>query len=190
MKRDFQIQFLREVGLQPQHTLFEIGCGTLRGGIPIIDYLSTGNYYGCEVREETLAEGRLELQESGLEGKSPTLLLSPDLGELTVEQKFDYIWAFSVLFHMTDEVLEGCLKFVAGHLHANGAFYANVNLGERPEGHWQGFPVVGRTLDHYQSVANQHGLAVSDIGSLEEVGHVSKVKKQDSQRMLKFVLDN
>ena len=38
-KRDFQIAFLREHGLLPAHVLVDLGCGTLRGGIPIIAYL-------------------------------------------------------------------------------------------------------------------------------------------------------
>jgi len=46
MKRRFQIDFFRRQGLRPDQTLFDLGCGTLRGGIPIIDYLEPGFYTG------------------------------------------------------------------------------------------------------------------------------------------------
>jgi len=37
MKRDFQIGFLKNFGLKPDNVLLDLGCGTLRGGIPIIE---------------------------------------------------------------------------------------------------------------------------------------------------------
>ena len=57
LKRDFQINFLKNAGLEPQHYLLDIGCGTLRGGIPLIDYLNVGNYTGIERRRKVLEEG-------------------------------------------------------------------------------------------------------------------------------------
>lgn len=42
MKREFQIRFLRDMALKPEHYVFDIGCGTLRGGLPIIQYLDSG----------------------------------------------------------------------------------------------------------------------------------------------------
>ena len=186
MKRDFQIQFLRDMGLKPEHDLFEIGCGTLRGGVPLIQYLESGHYFGAEVREEALDEGRKELQEAGLEGKNPTLLLSPDISQLKVDQTFDYMWAFSVLIHMNDKILNDTLGFVSKHLSEEGVFYANVNIGYREEGNWQGFPVVARTLEFYSQACAMNDLVVSDIGALKELGHIANVEAQDNQRMLKI----
>src|SRR5215475_8544809 len=68
-KRDFQIFFLKQMGLQPAHYLLDIGCGTLRGGIPLIDYLDPGHYFGVEVRPLVLEEAAKELGEAGLEHK-------------------------------------------------------------------------------------------------------------------------
>ncbi len=187
MKRDFQIKFLKAMNLAPEHYFLDIGCGTLRGGIPLINYLEAGRYYGIDVREEPLADGRKELRESGLEGNSPTLLLSPDSGQLTIDQQFDCVLAFSVLIHMSDEVLFDTLELVGKHLSEGGVFYANVNIGEQQEGNWQGFPVVTRTLEFYRETCARYGLAVSDIGPLEKHGHISGDEAQDSQRMLKVV---
>lgn len=186
MKRDFQIKFLLDMGLKPENYLFEIGCGTLRGGIPIIEHLERGHYFGVEVREEVLEEGRIELSEAGLEGKEPTLIHSLSMAELNLDQRFDYIWAFSVLIHMTDEILSDTLGFASRHLAEQGVFYANVNMCEREEDNWQGFPVVGRSFDFYSDACSKHGLALSEIGTLKALGHLSQVEAQDQQRMLKI----
>ncbi len=185
MKRDFQIRFLKDKNLQPEHYLLDIGCGTLRGGVPIIDWLEDGHYFGVEARAKALDEGRKELREAGLDGKNPTLSLSPDISQLTIDRTFDYVWAFSVLIHMTDEVLTDTLAFVTKHLSEQGVFYANVNIGNaRREGNWCGFPVVSRSLEFYNHACAMHGAVVSDLGPLKSLGHISNVISQDTQRML------
>lgn len=189
MKRDFQIKFMKNIGLKPEHYLLEVGCGTLRGGIPLIEYLENSHYFGIEVREEALNEGKKELTDSKLEDKKPTLLLSPDISQQTINQSFDYIWAFSVLFHMDDKILNDTLAFVSKHLSTTGTFYANVNIGDGEIGNWQGFPVVARTLDFYRKACAANGLVVSSLGTLKELGHIANVESQDYQTMLKIERD-
>lgn len=140
MKRDFQIQFLERVGLQPEHYLLDLGCGTLRGGIPIIRHLQKGHYFGVEIRAKVLDEGRKELRDEKLEYKEPVLILADDISSLNIERKFDFIWAFSVLIHMEDNILNSTLNFVHKHLKESGRFYANVNIGARADGTWETFP--------------------------------------------------
>lgn len=185
-KREFQVQFLKSMRLMPENNLFDIGCGTLRGGLPLIDYLHEGHYVGCEVRENVLHEGRLELQQAGLGWKNPALLLVPDISRLELGRTFDFIWAFSVLIHLKDEILDGTLACVSRHLADEGVFYANINVGRKPDGDWQGFPVVWRELDFYRTVCARHGLALTDIGPLSAHGHGSKASSQDHQRMLQI----
>lgn len=186
MKRAFQIQFLKSVGLRPEHHLLDIGCGTLRGGVPLIEYLDTGHYCGLEAREEVLREGKKELHEANLEHKRPVLLAPTSLATLNLRKQFDFIWAFSVLIHMSDEVLEDSLSLVARHLSPAGVFHANVNVGDRPEGEWQGFPVVSRSLEFYQQAAARHGLRVAALGTLKSLGHETGATSQDAQIMLRF----
>src|SRR6478672_3098177 len=123
MKRRFQIDFLRRFGLEPQHYLLDVGCGVLRGGIPIIKYLEVGHYYGIEARGKVLAEGRKELAESKLAHKQPHLTLGEHLGELSLARQLDYVWAFSVLIHLEDPILEEVIGFAARHLKSDGVFY-------------------------------------------------------------------
>ena len=81
--RDFQIKFLKHVGLMPKDYLLDIGCGTLVGGIPIIHYLEKGHYYGIESRPNVLEEAKKELLESKLTDRMP-VLLSEDISLVNI----------------------------------------------------------------------------------------------------------
>ena len=179
--RDFQIKFLKDMGLLPEDYLLDIGCGTLVGGIPIIRYLEKSHYYGIETRPDVLEEARKELLESKLTQKTP-VLLSENISSVNLEREFNYVWAHSVLIHLKNEILEDCFAFVSNNLSKQGKFYANVNIGNRKDDSWQGFPVVWRTLDFYKEVASSYGLTVQDIGSRQEFG----LAYQDDHRMLKI----
>lgn len=187
MKREFQIHFLESAGLKPCHDLLDLGCGTLRGGIPVIDYLEEGRYCGVDVRESALGEAQKELRLHGLEHKCPLLVHVPeDLSRVDLGRKFDFIWAFSVFIHMRDEILLGALAFVSRHLKESGMFYGNVNIGLREARSWQGFPVVWRSKEFYHQAASFNGLHISDLGTLASLGHHSGNARADSQIMLQL----
>lgn len=186
MKRQFQISFLKAQGLQPQHKLLDLGCGTLRGGIPIIEYLNDENYFGVDVRDEVLREARKELKEQNLEKKNPHIINLNESEHILSNLKFDFIWAFSVLIHMNDNILRETMKIVVRHLEPNGIFLGNVNIGKEDEDDWQGFPAVTRPLTFYEREAAACRLQTKVIGSLESLGHVAKKERQDEQIMLKI----
>jgi cyclopropane fatty-acyl-phospholipid synthase-like methyltransferase len=171
VKRRFQSDFLIAHGLQPEDRLLDIGCGTLRGGLPLIEYLDAGHYVGIEVREEALKEARKELLEAGMEGKSPTLIHTDDLAQVSLEERVQIAWAFSVLIHMPDDVADACLGLVARVLDKRGAFYANVILGDGPPARWREFPVVKRSRSFYEELAHRHGLALTELGPLRDLGY-------------------
>lgn len=187
LKREFQIKFLKDTGLAPGDYLMDIGCGTLRGGIPTIAFHDEGHYYGIEIRDFVLKEGEKELRDNALEHKQPKLIHTDTLGKVELGALFNVIWCFSVLIHMENDVLEECLDMVSRHLRTDGALYGNVNIGSEGEGSWQGFPVMRRSLLFHQEMASRFNLLATDLGSLKSFGHVSGVAEQDEQRMLKIV---
>lgn len=186
IKRDFQLNYLTSIGLTPNDYLLDIGCGTLRGGIPLIAYLDKGHYFGIESRGFVLEEAKEELKEHQLEHKQPVLIFSKDLGILELNARFGCIWAFSVMIHLNDEIAEKCLSLVSKHLKREGNYYANVKIGEAAEGNWEGFPVVRRNFEFYEMMAAKYNLKVEDVGDLKFLGHNTGIEKHDRQRMLKF----
>jgi cyclopropane fatty-acyl-phospholipid synthase-like methyltransferase len=188
-KREFQIRFLRQEGLEPRHYLLDLGCGTLRGGIPLIEYLEPGHYYGVDVRDQALEEGRKELREAGLEHKNPVLERRDRLSSADMGREFDFIWAFAVLIHMSDDVLAHCLDFAGRHLKNGGRFYANAMVGKRFEHRllrWREFPVVRRPAEFYEDMAARSGLSVGDAGPLSSRGHPLTSLLRVDNRMLVF----
>lgn len=186
MKRAFQIDFLRGQGLRTSHRVLDIGCGSLRGGAALIAYLEPGGYSGVDVRESVLAEARQELRREKLLDKRPELVLATAMAALNLKRDFDVLWAFSVLFHLADPILDACFVMAARHLKPEGIFFANVIAGNGPPGEWQGFPVAARTLETYQALALSHGLHTRIVGTLADLGHHCGDPSQDGQCMLAF----
>jgi cyclopropane fatty-acyl-phospholipid synthase-like methyltransferase len=187
VKRRFQIEFLQGAGLKPHHRLLDFGCGTLRGGLPLIEYLDQGNYVGLDVRTETLKEACNELEESGLDQKTPILIHCHDLSSLNFRKGFDFIWAFSVLIHLADDKLEEMLAFAASNLSLSGKIFANVKYGDNADGYWRNFPSVARSQAFYLQTFEKHRLQVRDIGALREFGHIARPRSEKEellQRML------
>ena len=171
LKRDYQISFLKQRRLESHHHLLELGCGTLRGGLPIIDFLQEGHYYGIDARGIALEEARNELAESNLEDKHPTLILAADLTSVDLDRTFEFVWAFSVLPHLEDEIVRGAFRCAKRHLAVDGQFLATAGIGSRRRGRWMEFPDLVRPLEFYAREAAGEGLNVQDLGVLSSLGH-------------------
>ena len=157
-KRDCQIKFLLERGLKQHHYLLDLGCGVLRGGIPIINYLNKGRYYGIEKDPKRLEKGLKEFRKSNLTDKNPTL--STDYANLNI--KFDYIWSFQVFIHFSDEILEEVLFKIKSNLKDKGVCYATVALNKsRVNGSWLEYPYSERPFSFYEKIADAHDLTVN-----------------------------
>jgi len=199
-KREFQIAFLRQQELKPDDFLLDIGCGTLRGGIPIIEYLNAGNYYGFDVRSEVIDEARSELREEKLEHKNATLLTSEDINLLRLDRQFDVVWAYSVLFHLTDDILHSVMSVAGRHLKETGTFFTNVKAGEPrmteprvarssnelASATCRVFPFATRTLEFYEAVGKECGLAMRHLGNVKELGFGIGHEGHDNHEVIAF----
>lgn len=184
--RKFQFDFLRDQGLQKTDRLMDIGCGTLRGGIPMIQYLNKGNYYGMDVRDQVLVEGRKEIKKAKLEVKEPNLISFKHFSEVNLDIQFNVMFAFSVLIHLEDKIAENCFQFVSKSLIKGGVFYANANLADYKDGTWLEFPVVFRDRDFYNELAVKNGMELEVMGDLLSLGHDTGKNSDWQQKMLKF----
>lgn len=159
---EMQLDRLKRYGMKPEHTLFDFGCGTLRGGRHLIAYLNEGNYAGNDISAEILEEAKKLLREEGLEHKKPRLFYTNDLSfnEVTGE-KFDYIHAQSVLSHMPPEDIEELFKNVHKIMHKDTQFLATFFLSTT------GKIYPGNVMKNFffpiawmQETGAKHGLAV------------------------------
>jgi SAM-dependent methyltransferase len=186
MQRAFQMEFLQRMGLSPDHRLLDLGCGTLRGGLPLIGFLAAHHYTGIDVRAEVIEEARRELAETGLRQRHPRIEHVGGLEGLDLDETYDYVWAFSLLMHLEDPELDVAFAFTARHLTPDGVFYANVHLGDGQLGSWSGFPILARPMDWYAERGRAVGFEVRSLGRLRELGHVSGDRRADAQFMLCF----
>lgn len=168
--RRFQFEHVKAMGLKPAHRLLEIGCGPLTLGLPVINYLNPGCYTGVDVRPEVLDLALQEIGENGLSAKNPRLVLSTSFGANELgDERFDFAWSFSVLYHLSDDLLHGLMAQMALRLAPDGQYFANINI-DMDEGRWLQFPFVRRPLAFYQAAAQQVGLVAEDMGSLQSLG--------------------
>ncbi len=168
--RRFQIAFLKQQGLTPRHRLLEIGCGPLTAGIPIIDYLEPGNYVGVDVRSAVLDLSWNEVGKAKLSTKNPRLICSSSFASAELgDQRFDFILSFSVLYHLSDNILASYFDAVSKRLEPRGVCFANVNILSESS-RWLEFPFVKRTIENYSELAASRGLETTSFGELGNIG--------------------
>jgi SAM-dependent methyltransferase len=165
--RRFQLAFLREHGLVPSNSFLEIGCGPLTGGIPIIEYLNPNKYCGIDIRGSVLNLSWREVGIAGLSEKNPRLICSSSFGADELgDQRFDFVLSFSVLYHLSHELLPVYFAQVAKRLKPSGLCFANVNT-QLDDSTWLQFPFVKRTVGDYGAVAGGAGLKMRSLGTAQ-----------------------
>ena len=153
-----QFDYLVEHGLRPEHDLLEIGCGNLRAGWRLIDYLESGRYAGIDISPDILLSANRTVVERGLQSSEPRLRLVDDLTfDWLPGARYDVIHAHSVFSHCPLEVIEECFAHVGRILRPNGWFDLTFNATAGKEHH------VLREDYYYRpatliELAKQHGL--------------------------------
>jgi SAM-dependent methyltransferase len=123
---------LTTLGLRQQHSLLDIGCGSLRIGRLLIPYLNRGNYFGIEPNEWLVQEGvKWEIGTTLLQIKRPTFFFS-DSPEIITQAKvpFDFAVAQSIFSHCGLEVIQNWLHAISRSLADDGAFVATFLPGK------------------------------------------------------------
>lgn len=124
---------LKDHGLKPNHYLLDIGCGWLRVGIHIIDYLNPGRYYGFDKEKRQFNRAKKVINEENLLHKKPMIWLidSPDDIASMINVSFDYMLARSVFTHIDPETLESLFAAFIPFLKNTGVFHASFFKGEK-----------------------------------------------------------
>jgi SAM-dependent methyltransferase len=121
-----QLQFLVAQGLQPQHTLLDVGCGSLRAGIHFVDYLDPGRYYGVDINETLLDAGYERELADDLRPKLPREnLRATERFDCDFGVPFDFAIAQSLFTHLSLNHIRLCLYRVAKVMPVGGRFFAS-----------------------------------------------------------------
>ena len=123
---------LTTLGLRQQHSLLDIGCGSLRIGRLLIPYLNRGKYFGVEPNEWLVDEGiRRELGETLVQIKRPTFFFSDSPDTISqAKMSFDFALAQSIFSHCGLDLINGWLSAISRSLARDGALVATFLIGE------------------------------------------------------------
>lgn len=188
-----QFNFLVAEGLARDHKLLDIGCGCLRGGVHLVDYLDSGHYFGVDINQSLLDAGyHVELAQAGLQRKLPANHLRCidgfDFAEL--DANFDIAIAFSVFTHVSLNAARVCLERLAPKMKSGGRFYATIF--ERPQDRPSHLPIThppanmvtnGDKDPYHYSLADMRHIAAGLPWALHPIGEFDHPR---GQRMVMF----
>jgi len=117
-------------GLYPENKVLDVGCGSLRGGYWVINFLNPNCYYGIEPDQEKLEIGKSKiLGREILEDKKPQFDFNEDFNFNCFNQKFDFVIARSIWTHASKkqiiQMLESFIKTKTKH----GVFLTSYRRG-------------------------------------------------------------
>ncbi|HEU0273384.1 MAG TPA: class I SAM-dependent methyltransferase [Candidatus Udaeobacter sp.] len=123
---------LTTLGLRQQHSLLDVGCGSLRIGRLLIPYLNCGKYFGVEPNKWLVDEGiKRELGQALLKIKRPTFFFSDSPEAITqTGVSFDFALAQSIFSHCGLNLIKNWLSAISRSLAQDGALIATFLIGE------------------------------------------------------------
>lgn len=170
----YQLQLLRTNGLLPRHTLLDLGCGPLQGGIAFIKYLDPFGYAGIDLDPERIRAANEQILRHRLSDRSPVVLASSSFGkDELADRTFDFIWASQVLCYFNDEVMDQLFDTMRRRLAPGGKFLGDVFALDHYEFRYP--ELRGRYFRHtpesLQAVAKKHGMQARFLGTIEQFGY-------------------
>ena len=132
------------LGLREEHRLLDVGCGSLRAGRLMLQYLLPGRYFGIEPNERLWREiVAKEIGNDLLTLKQPRFSANAEFDFACFGASFDMIIAQSIFSHAGSDLFERAVASAAGVLAPDGQFLFTV-LSE-------GTPGFGQLGDGAQS---------------------------------------
>jgi SAM-dependent methyltransferase len=144
-----QLEILLSRGLLPHHRVLDVGCGALRGGWWLINFLRPDRYFGIEPNKKMLDAGiEVMVGRCLLDEKRPRFANNADFDFSVFGEQFDFLVARSVWTHASLEQICTMLdSFIACSVPA-AEFVASIKLPRTPfHREYRGTKWVGRSHD-------------------------------------------
>lgn len=172
----YQLNLLKVNGLKPGHKLLDIGCGPLQGGIAFIKYLDSNNYYGIDIKQESLDAGKQQIKKFQLEKKNPFISLSNSFGRKELSKvKFDFIWASQILYYFDDKKLTSLMEWLSICLQDEGKFLGDIIGPKHYEFKTKEHNWFLHTADSLENIAKNFNLKVHNLGEIESFGYPGRL---------------
>jgi SAM-dependent methyltransferase len=109
-----QLATLITQGLYPSSRVLDVGCGSLRAGYWIMNFLEPGGYHGIEPRPSELEEGlRYIVEPELIEYARPRFAHNDDFDLAVFGTTFDFVLARSIWSHTSKAQIEAMLDSFA-----------------------------------------------------------------------------
>lgn len=124
---------IRALGVTPDSTIADFGCGTLRVGQHFIGYLGTGRYWGLDVTDRFYQDGLALLPQDLVRTKAPNLrVISPESLAECRAAKPDIVFSIHVLMHVPEDEVDGYWRNLAGLMHTGSRAFVTCYVAEEP----------------------------------------------------------
>ena len=106
---NYHLNILKNYGLTPGMKILDVGCGSMRVGCKLIEYLDAHNYYGIDVNLGLVESGlNFEVPKYNLQNKitASNFIITDDFSFDDFNTKFDFGFAHSVFTHLHSDKLK------------------------------------------------------------------------------------
>ncbi len=118
-----QVDFLVGQGLKSDHTFLDVGCGSLRAGRLLVDYLDPLHYYGIDINIDVMKAGYdNELTDEQRSRMPLANLRCTDRFDADFAIPFDMAIAQSVFTHLSLNQIRLCLFRLSKVMQPGGRF--------------------------------------------------------------------
>jgi hypothetical protein len=126
-----QFSLMTLLGLRQEHTLLDVGCGSLRAGKLFLMYLLPDRYFGIEPAQWLVDEGiERELGRELIDRKRPRFLFDRNFSCTSFGVAFDYIIAQSIFSHASLAQIRRCLSQARASMKDTSLFAASFVEGD------------------------------------------------------------
>jgi SAM-dependent methyltransferase len=100
--------YLKQAGLKKTNKVLDLGCGSFRNGVALIDYLNSANYFGLDICADLIKAGYdKELAPLGLDEKLPKKNLASNKSFSFTKfknVKFNLVFSVSLFSHLPKDI--------------------------------------------------------------------------------------